>query len=72
MIIVCQVIPLKYKRDWNMVLLILIPFPEFNLRIARSKQIFFLIAVSHGKYIFTYLQSICPEGIWLSLLPVCI
>lgn len=63
MTIVCQVIPIRYKRDWNIVLLILIPFLEFILRIARSKQIFFLIAVSYDKYIFMYLQSTCSEGI---------
>jgi len=45
--IVCQVIPISYKRDWHIVLLILIPFLESILRNARSKQIFFLIAVSY-------------------------
>lgn len=63
MTIVCQVIPIRYKWDWNIVLLILIPFLEFNIRIARSKQIFFLIVVSYDKYIFTYSQTTCSEGI---------
>lgn len=61
--VVCQVIPIKCKRDWNIMLLVLILFLEFNLRVARSKHIFFLKVVSYSKYIFTYLQSIHSEGI---------
>lgn len=50
--VVCQVVSIRYKRDWNIVLLVVIPFLEFNLRIVRLGLVGFTEHIFRGNLTF--------------------